>query len=339
VGVPHPDQAAFFTLQAEQSAGRAPTYSRICGQLADSTDVADIIESPPRWDAPLRLMSGLHYLVLADQASWDDVPLALREHRDFLQRFVAEQAVQTNEVQRCWMLLPCFLEVARRYDATTIDVIELGTSAGLNLGWDRFRYRYGAGDWGPADAPLELTGEERRQVPDELLRLSPAVRDRVGIDLNPLDVTTDEGARLLKSFVWFDQTQRLERLDRAITVARSKPPALVPGDIAEVLPGLLARRRDDTLMIVWQTAVLGYLAPERRQLVYDALAAAGSERPLAFVGTSNATDGSHLYYGLTVQTWPGGTREQLAHADFHGAWIDWLDEDERRLRSDPLDSI
>jgi hypothetical protein len=284
-------------------------------------------------------MSGLHYLVLAHQASWDGVTDALREHRDFLQRFVAEQAVQTNEVQRCWMLLPCFLEVARRYDAATIDVIELGTSAGLNLGWDRFHYRYGANEWGPADAPLELTGEERRPVPDELLRLSPAVRERVGVDLNSLDVTTDDGARLLKSFVWFDQTHRLERLDRAIAVARANPPALVRGDIAEVLPGLLARRHDDTLTIVWQTAVLGYLSAERRQLVYDAIAAAGADRPLAYVGTSTANDGSHMYYGLTIETWPGGKREQLAHADFHGAWIDWLDDDERMRRPESLDAL
>jgi hypothetical protein len=338
VGVPHPDQAAFFKLQAEQSAGRAPRYSEICAQLADSPDVADIIEAPPRWDAPLRLMSGLHYLVLAGEATWDDVPRALREHRDVLRRFVAEQAVQTNEVQRCWMLLPCFLEVARRYDATAIDVVELGTSAGLNLGWDRFHYRYGAGEWGPADAPLELTGEERRPVPDELFRLSPAVRDRVGVDLNPLDVTTDRDARLLKSFVWLDQTDRLARLDRAIAVARANPPTLIRGDIAEVLPELLDTGRDDTLMIVWQTAVLGYLPPDRRRAVFDALAAAGESRPLAFVGTTTANDGSHLYYGLTIQTWPGGEREQLAYADFHGAWIDWLDDDERR-RPEPLDAL
>jgi hypothetical protein len=24
-----------------------------------------------------------------------------------------------------------------------------------------------------------------------------------------------------------------------------------------------------------------------------------------------------------VQIWPGGEREEVAFADFHGAWIDW----------------
>jgi hypothetical protein len=309
-------------------------YSALCAELADSPDVAEVIESPPRWDAPLRLLSALHFLVLDCRASWDRVSEALHEHRDEIREFVARQAVQTNEVQRCWMLLPCFLEVARRYDAETIDIIELGTSAGLNLGWDRYRYHYDAADWGPATAQLEFSGEERRPVPENVLRRTPKVRNRTGVDLNPIDVTDDDGARLLKSFVWADQAARLQRLDEAIAAARANPPSLISGDIAEVLPALLARRRDETLTIVWQTAVLGYLPEDRRRLVYEALAAGGDGGPVVLVGTSAANDGSHLYYGLTIQTWPGGNREQLAHADFHGAWIDWLDEDERANRGD-----
>ena len=42
------------------------------------------------------------------------------------------------------------------------------------------------------------------------------VRGRVGIDRSPIDVTTEDGARLLRSFVWAGQEGRMERLDRAI---------------------------------------------------------------------------------------------------------------------------
>jgi hypothetical protein len=103
--------------------------------------------------------------VLDGRASWDAVSDALVDEREFLRGFVAEQAVQTNEVQRCWALLPCFLEAARRSGADTLDLIELGPSAGLNLVWDRDAYGYEEGAWGPAGAPLELRGEERRAVP------------------------------------------------------------------------------------------------------------------------------------------------------------------------------
>ena len=134
--------------------------------------------------------------------------------------------MQTNEVRRSWFLLPCFLEVARRTGAETFDLLELGSSAGFNLLWDRYRYRYEAGEWGPADALLELDGEERRPVPAELLALVPRVRRRVGLDLDPVDVTTDEGALRLRSFVWPGQPERMERLDRAIAAVRAEPPEL-----------------------------------------------------------------------------------------------------------------
>jgi hypothetical protein len=70
--------------------------------------------------------------------------------------------------------------------------------------------------------------------------------------------------------------------------------------------------------------VLGYLPDDRRQLVDDTLEASGAGRPLAFVEAAAPNDGNHTYYGLDIQIWPGGERVQVAHADVHGAWIDWL---------------
>ena len=319
-----PSLAELFRFQAEQAVGRSPRYAELCRRFADDPNVAAIVETPPRWDAPLRLLSGLHYLVLSGAAEWDSISDALVTHRDFLGRFVGEQAVQTNEVQRCWMLLPCFLEAARRTGAGTFDVIELGASAGLNLGWDSYRYRYADGDWGPAGAQLELAGEERRPVPAELLALTPRIRSRVGIELNPIDITTDRGVSLLKSFVWPDQTWRLEQLDRAIAALRNEPPELVQGDLADLLPGLLDSRRDDALTVVWQTAVLGYLPEDRNQLVRAALANSGATGPLAFVEATAPDNGDHTYYGLNLQLWPDGQSVHVAYADVHGSWIDWL---------------
>jgi hypothetical protein len=286
--------------------------------------VASIVESPPRWDAALRLLGGLHNLVLRGEASWDDVGRALERHSEFLRRFVAEQGVQTNEVQRCWMLLPCFLELARRTGFSTFDVVEFGPSAGLLLYWDRYRYRYEAGSWGAPDAALELRGEERRPVPAELLELQPVVRSRVGIDIEPVDVTTDEGALLLRSFVWADNVDRLERLDRAVEVLRRDPPALVRGDFVELVPEYLERRREDSLTVVMQIAAAGYLEEEGRERLRQSYEAAGRAGPLALVGTTQPRDGSHRYYGLRITYWPGPVSEIVAHSDFHGAWLEWL---------------
>src|SRR5215203_7095523 len=86
----------------------SPLYASLCRLFAREPRVGALAD---RWEqrVPLLVLAGLHYLVLGGNASWDAVDDALEEHADFLRRFVAEQPVQTNEVQRCWVLLPPFL--------------------------------------------------------------------------------------------------------------------------------------------------------------------------------------------------------------------------------------
>jgi hypothetical protein len=247
--------------------------------------------------------------VLAGRASWENVLGAVRDEAEFLRDWVATERVQTNEPRRCWWLVPCFLEVARRTGTDVFDCVELGCSAGLNLLWDRYGYEYASG--GLAGTPV-FRGEERaRPVPVAKL---PRVRTRVGVDLAPPDLRTEEGVRLLKSFVWADQAQRLADLDAAIEVWRRNPPEIVVGDLVDELPGLLERSRRDGVLLVWETAVFGYLPAERREHARGLLA----EADCAFVRTGQPKDGSHDYYGLYVDG------DVVAHAEFHGAWIEWL---------------
>jgi hypothetical protein len=310
------DQRSAFLEQAAHCDGRSTLYASLCRRFADDERVGALAE---RWEqrVPLQLLAGLHYLVLGGEASWDAVDEALEEHREFLRRFVAEQPVQTNEVQRSWTLLPVFLRAVGGCGA--VDVVELGASAGLNLVWDRYRYRYREGEWGPSDAALTLAGEERRPVPAALLREVPRVRSRVGIDRAPVDATTADGARLLKSFVWAGQPERLDRLDRAIDAQRVDPPELVRGDVADALPRVLERLPSGGVTLVFQTAVFGYLSEEARARVRDVLDAPGRE--LVFV-SSGRPRGDPRAWGVRIHR-PARAREFVGHADYHGAWLDY----------------
>jgi hypothetical protein len=255
---------------------------------------------------------------------WRDPAPVLEQRRDWLRRFVREQGIQTNEVRRSWVLLPCFLEIARRTGVETFDLIELGSSAGLNLVWDRFRYRYQNGSWGPEDAELVLSGEERRPVPARLLDLRPRVRQRRGIDMAPLDLTRPGDTMLLRSFVWADQVERLERLDHAVSTLRTAPPTLEQGNMVERLPELLAERLPGALTVVFQTAVRGYVAQEDWRRMLAALDEAGHRFPLAFISTSRPAPDEHSFWGLWLRLWPDGEKRLLAHAGFHGQWLEWL---------------
>jgi hypothetical protein len=306
--------------------GGSKLYASLARRYADDPLVAELVgDHKPRWEAPLRLFGAVHYLELSGvvRYPWPKFHGVLESQRDWVTRFIAEQPVQTNEVQRCWGLLPAFLSVARD---RPLDLIELGPSGGLNLFWDRHRYRYGDLIWGARDAPLELTGEARGGPPRELFARRVEVRRRIGIDRRPVDVTSEHGAHLLEAFVWADQTNRLDRLRKAIELIREDPPEILEGDYIEVLPALLERRDPDALTVVFHSASAVYLRPEDADSLRETMERAGEERPLAWVSYESASDeevGYHAFV-LETQTWPGGERRRLARLDGHANSMVWL---------------
>ncbi len=314
----------------------SPVYARLAGQLADDPGPArPILEDAASWDLGLRLFAAVHHLVLSGSApaalSGDraDFLAALREHGPALRRFVEEQGVQTNETQRCVALLPAFLTVARE-TGLPLDLLELGPSAGLNLVFDRYRYLYAEGGWGDPDARLRFTAVERGRVPRGLLETPLRIAGRRGIDLSPIDVSTDDGAILLRSFLWPGRNDRVERLEAAIATLLEAPqrPELLRGDYVELAPDILGRRSDEAITVVFQTASTGYLSRERYDALRAALEDAGADgRPLAWISSRRSDEresDADDRYELELRIWPGGSR-LVALVDFHGNWIDWHD--------------
>jgi hypothetical protein len=306
--------------------GGSKLYASLARRYADDPLVAELVgDHKPRWEAPLRLFGAVHYLELAGvvRHPWLKFRGVLESQRDWLTRFIAEQPVQTNEVQRCWGLLPAFLTIA---DYRPFHLIELGPSAGLNLFWDRHRYRYGDFVWGPLDARLQLTGEARGGPPGELFERRIEVPRRVGIDRRPIDVTSEHGANLLEAFVWADQTGRLDRLRRAIELVREDPPEILEGDYVEVLPALLEQRDPEALTVVFHSASAVYLHLEDAERLRETMERAGEEGPLAWVSYESARDEEVGYHSfvLETQTWPGGERCRLARLDGHANSMVWL---------------
>jgi hypothetical protein len=227
-------------------------------------------------------------------------------------------------VQRCFALLPAFLTLARESGASALDLLELGPSAGLNLLWDRYGYAYRHRAWGSSE--LTLRGVEYAPVPADVLGTQVVVRGRRGIDLNPVDVTSEHGARLLRAFIWPGRVERAQRLRQAIEILRREPPVLVRGDYVELLPALLAERDEGALTVVFQTASTGYLHPDQRAELRGLLEAAGREGPLGWISTRAVEEREEERddsYELEVALWPGGERRFLLRCDFHGNWIRW----------------
>src|SRR5262245_44860636 len=125
--------------------------------------------------------------------------------------------VQTNEVRRCSALLGGFLAIAR--GGLPLRILEIGSSAGLLLFWDRYRYALGSHAWGDPASPLLLDTEWRGGPPD--LDAPVRIASRRGCDLYPLDLRDPAQLRRIESFLWADQPDRHRLLHAA---AAALPP-------------------------------------------------------------------------------------------------------------------
>lgn len=312
------------------AAGSPPERAALVRRCAADPLVLGLLPEAPSWDVPHRVLAAVEYLVLGDEA--DDYRHArdpgeaflavVDAHRAWVHRFVRDRTIQTNDPQRSWALLPLFLTAAagaRR----PLDLLELGTSAGLNLLWDRYRHEYESGSWGPEGSPLVLRGPERAPVPAGLLGTHVEIRRRRGIDLSPIDASTEDGIRLLYSFVTRDAYR--ERVTRAVEVLRDDPPELLHGDYVELLPALLAERDEDALTVVFQTISTVYLPPKDVERVRAAVEAAGREGPLVWISTPTPEEHGLCgrQYPLELAVWPGGTRRLVAETSNAGEWLDW----------------
>ncbi|HEX3958580.1 MAG TPA: DUF2332 family protein [Trebonia sp.] len=153
---------------------------------------------------------------------------------------------------------------------------------------------------------------------------------RAGIDLNPLDVTDPDDMNWLSCLVWPGEGERAGRLAAAIDIAREDPPPVVRGDLVDQLAETAAQAPPDATLVVFHSAVLAYLTPERRTQFAEAVSALGAEwlsneasRVLShlpgFPDELPASDPGPAPFLLTR-----GGQEAPAFTDSHGAWIHWF---------------
>lgn len=323
-----PFTARLCRLAAERLEHDHPVGRRILEWPSDPTGTGDALA--------LRLAGGLHALVLSQQDDvlaaayppndvpdatlWAAVDAAMVRHEPFLLARL-QSAPQTNEIRRSGALLPAFLTLAHMFERP-LDLLEVGASAGLNLQWDRYRYRLGSFDWGNPASPVRIEpGWQGPPPPDTSL----VVRERRGCDLNPLDPTSAEDRLRLMSYVWADQADRKERLRAALSIAASEPPQVDGFDALSWLPRQLSAPRPGVATVLYHTIAWQYLPPQDRSegetIIEEAGKHATPDAPLARLQME--ADGRKDGAAIRLQVWPGGEAREVGRADFHGRWVRW----------------
>ena len=202
------------------------------------------------------------------------------DHRERLLELCAEHRYQMNEVGRCADLLPAF------EDGRDVALVDLGTGAGLALHLDRYRYVYRAGDHasvvGDPAAKVVLETELRGSQLPALPVAVPRIVDRVGIDIEPLDLGDREVRGWLAACIP-QEIGAVTRFHHAVEVAIASPARTVRGDAREVLPDVLASIPAGLPVCLIDTYVHVFFTADellRFRLLVDRL---GAERDLDWV--------------------------------------------------------
>ena len=317
----------------------SPIYARIIGAMLEDHGRQGLTSGllarggdRPLHDASvLRLLSGMHRLVLAGRAS------DLARHypsaggrpgptleRDAMAVIFAHLAtltdemtlpVQTNEPGRS---IAAMTVLRHPWISTASSVAwrEIGASAGLNLNFPRYAYEVDDGVVGPLESPLRFR-REWSAPPGPAGLPTPEILDVRGCDPHPIDPISREGRRHLESYVWPDDGMRRERLRAALTVASRHPPAV---DRASA-PDWIVRQSTapGATLVFFHSIVWQYLDGPTQAAVRSHMESAGSRtREAALVWARMEPAGPTA--DLRITLWRRGVRQDtiVGTIGYHG---------------------
>jgi hypothetical protein len=322
----------------------SPLYQVLSRTVTTDEDLLDLAaETRPGQQPANMLMAAAHLLILenpelpfarffasvhgddaeAPEGAGFEFGAFCAEHRDAIAQILRERLVQTNVPGRGVVVRVAMHEVARRVPGP-VTFLEIGPSAGIQLRFDRWAVHTAGRRFGPTDAPLTLRPQWRDDHPPPDLDQIPPIRDRLGVDLHPVDATDPEQRLWLKALVWPEHRDRFAELAIALDTVAADPPTILRGDAIELLPRLDTERlAADIPLVVFHAMVRIHVPAERRDAFDAAITALGRRRRVLHASLEIPPRGSpydRRFPLLALRDSQGEDRD-LALAEGHGRWI------------------
>ena len=260
---------------------------------------------------------------------------------------------QMNEVGRCADLIPALAPtIAEDRDMVLVDI---GTGAGLTLHLDRYRYVFRGPQpdrvtpVGEDDSVVVLETEVRGSLAPSIAPVLPRIVDRIGIDVEPLDLFDSEVRAWLAACVP-QESGAITRFQRAVEVAIANPARTVRGDACDVLPAILEGIPSGPLVCLVDTYAHVFFTAEELARFHAIVEQFGARRDLDWISVDplvpmgDAADRSvldvpvppglvernrrHGLFGLIGRIqYRGGNRARslLGIAHPGAAWLEWID--------------
>lgn len=345
--------------------GTSPLYAALSATVAEDEELLTLAAQSRAGQMPSNLLfAAVHFLLLGNAGDYSDATGAelaayypsivgdrarppegagpafgrfCAAYRDDLVALLRVRLVQTNVVKRSVALRLGLAAVGALVDEP-VTLVEIGCSAGVHLCLDRWGYRlsgdFGQLSYGDPDSRVQIeTRWLGPSVPPDLDRL-PTIIDRLGIDLNPIDVTDPVERRWLRSLIWPENQHEAQILDEALAVVAADPPRMVRADISEGVPAGLVGGTGP--LVVVHSVTRAHVSKEKRAAFDAAIAGLGADRPLYWLSNEGSTRFDELSRargfaelaglpGHVLELRYDGEVRQLAAVEGHADWIAPLD--------------
>lgn len=339
-------QIIFHTFAQRECAEVSPLYYNLAQAVAQNQYLLQLAsQARARQPIPNLFFGAIHYLLLLDpthplaqyypsisKEPSKEIPKTLfhefcKKNETEIIRLLANRIVQTNAINRTAYLMP--IASSRFAGSEELTLIDIGCSSGLVMNFDQYSYQY-SDQASLGHSPVQVRSELRSgRLPDfaEIIK----VRQKIGIDQNPLDIRDPDNARWLKALIWPDMTARFERLTAAIALAQeAKGFQMIQGSSRSDFEAVIKGVRSQSSLLIYHTHVLYQFRVAERLAFRQLLDAIGRERNFLYLAaehTSVFDDIISLPTGiqLVLTTYHKGVKtvEHLGETNGHANWIRW----------------
>jgi len=241
-------------------------------------------------------------------------------YKDNIVQLLQTKLVQTNEINRCAYLYPLFCHIYELVNKP-LALIEIGTSAGLQLIWDEYSYSYSeSGElFGRINSPVQLRSSIRDDKFPDLSWTIPPISERIGVDLHVNDVTKEEDYLWLLSLIWPEHHERRKLFKKAATLKSKHDIQLIEGDGIDLLEDLILLTSVSSIICLFHTHVANQFSKEQKSALLDKVAKIGQNRDIIHI-YNNMYD-----MDLHIDWYINGVEERfvVGAVDGHGKWFMW----------------
>ncbi|HZG10720.1 MAG TPA: DUF2332 domain-containing protein [Kurthia gibsonii] len=328
----------FEQFAQQECHNSSPLYEQLSYAIAQDEAILRIAaQIPKEQPIPNLLFASVQYLLMTQEhplrafyprfTDFVQSPMEAFPHfKDFVLTHTQELAylfatkrVQTNEVRRCAYLYPMLCDIFEQHKKP-LALIEVGTSAGLQLGIDHYQFRYGDTTVGDQTSSLTLQSDNRGESLPKSIAKPFEVATRIGIDLRTMNVNEEEDLDWLKALIWPEHTDRLQLLNQAVHITRELPIQLVDGDATKKLQHIATQVPEEEMLVIFHTYVANQFSPEAKMNLMQSLIAISKTRPVYHIYNNLYDEQLHQDFLHEHQI---EEIRRIDQAESHARWFKW----------------